>query len=90
MPPFELANNEGKESHTTQPNKIKMGSAMTVEDLIAMVSESKLKDDPREKKIDRATELVKRFLLKKEPEFVKVMIFRDRVSHYISLAGSVL
>lgn len=45
-----------------------------------------LQDDPREKRTERSSKLVKAYLIKNEPEFVRVMGFRDRVS-YVSQSG---
>jgi hypothetical protein len=39
-----------------------------------------LKDAPEEKSVDRARELLNAYLLINEPEFERVMEFRDRVS----------
>ncbi|KAF4633576.1 hypothetical protein G7Y89_g4541 [Cudoniella acicularis] len=53
-------------------------SLPTVEDLAKIVAASTLHNDPREKRMDRSTRLLKAYLIKNEPEFVRVTEFRDR------------
>jgi hypothetical protein len=48
--------------------------------LSRLMSGSTLLDDPRDAKLDKASKVVKDFLLKNEPEFVRVTQYRDRVS----------
>ena len=50
--------------------------------LSEMMSGTSLFDDPRDAKLDNASKIVKDFLLKNEPEFVRVTQYRDRVSIY--------
>jgi hypothetical protein len=59
---------------------MRKSSMVSPEELIKIMAENTLQDDPREKRISHSTKLVKAYLLKNEPEFVRVMEFRDRVS----------
>jgi len=54
-------------------------------ELVKIMAENTLQDDPRDKRIEHSTKLVKAYLLKNEPEFVRVMEFRDRVGFDLSL-----
>lgn len=48
--------------------------------LSRLMSASTLLDGPRDAKLDKASKLIKDFLLNNEPEFVRVTQYRDRVS----------
>jgi hypothetical protein len=51
------------------------------EELDKVISKMTLHDDPLEKELDKPTKLVKAYLFMNEPEFVRVMEFRDRASN---------
>jgi hypothetical protein len=65
---------------TLEVESVRKPSMVSPEELVKIMAESTLQDDPREKRIPHSTKLVKAYLLKNEPEFVRVMEFRDRVS----------
>ncbi|KAH8665751.1 hypothetical protein BGZ60DRAFT_378592 [Tricladium varicosporioides] len=50
----------------------------TQEEVTKILKAATLHNDPREKNLDRSTTLLKAYLLKNEPEFVRVTEFRDR------------
>ncbi|KAH6678420.1 hypothetical protein B0J14DRAFT_534761 [Halenospora varia] len=50
----------------------------TPEEVAKILEAATLHNDPREKNLDRATTMLKAYLLKNEPEFVRVTEFRDR------------
>ena len=56
-------------------------SIVSVEELVKIMEANTLQDDPRETRTERSSKLVKAYLIKNEPEFVRVMEFRDRVSY---------
>lgn len=58
-------------------------STVSIEELTKIMEERTLCDDPR-KPPDQSTKLVKAYLIKNEPEFVRVTEYRDRVCHVCS------
>ena len=52
-----------------------------MKDLEKVMAGLTLKDEPAGKEIDRATKLIQAYLFKNEPEFQRVMVYRDRVSN---------
>jgi hypothetical protein len=56
-----------------------------IEELESVMAGMTLKDEPADKEIDRATQLVQAYLFKYEPEFQRVMVYRDRVSPSLHL-----
>jgi hypothetical protein len=66
---------------------MRKSSMVSVEELVHIMELNTLQDDPREKRTDRSSKLVKAYLIKNEPEFVRVMGFRDRVSYQSHLAS---
>jgi hypothetical protein len=54
-------------------------SMVTQEELAAILEKHSLTGDPRETLMEASSKLVKVYLIKNEPEFVRVMEFRDRV-----------
>lgn len=61
-------------------NGPKKPSLISVDELVKIMEANTLQDDPREKRTERSSKLVKAYLIQNEPEFVRVMGFRDRVS----------
>ncbi|TVY22745.1 hypothetical protein LHYA1_G008593 [Lachnellula hyalina] len=59
-------------------NGPKKPSLISVDELVKIMEANTLQDDPREKKTERSSKLVKAYLIQNEPEFVRVMGFRDR------------
>ncbi|TVY93142.1 hypothetical protein LAWI1_G001265 [Lachnellula willkommii] len=51
---------------------------ISIDELVKIMEANTLQDDPREKRTERSSKLVKAYLIKNEPEFVRVMGFRDR------------
>ncbi|TVY54180.1 hypothetical protein LCER1_G004590 [Lachnellula cervina] len=56
----------------------KKPSMISIDELVKIMEANTLQDDPREKRTERSSKLVKAYLIKNEPEFVRVMGFRDR------------
>jgi hypothetical protein len=55
-------------------------TVVSEEELVKIMAANTLHDDPLGRQIEHSTKLVKAFLLKYEPEFVRVMEFRNRVT----------
>jgi hypothetical protein len=68
-----------KESDTGFGEMIQRPSMVTEEELVAILEKHSLVGDPREGRMEASSKLVKAYLIKNEPEFVRVMEFRDRV-----------
>lgn len=56
-----------------------------LEDLEKILAGMALRDEPADKEIDRATQLVQAYCFQNEPQFQRVMVYRDRVSHFFTI-----
>ena len=63
---------------TASVNDIDPGALL--EDLEKVMAGITLKDEPAEKDVERATQLIQAYFFKHEREFRRVMVYRDRVS----------
>jgi hypothetical protein len=60
---------------------VKKPVIVTEDELVAILEKYSLTSDPREGRMDPSSKFVKAYLIKNEPEFVRVMEFRDRVCY---------
>ncbi|TVY81576.1 hypothetical protein LSUE1_G003403 [Lachnellula suecica] len=57
---------------------IRKPSDISIDELVKIMEENTILDDPRESRFERSSKLVRAYLIKNEPEFVRVTGYRNR------------